>query len=95
MNLLDLFPTRTTLRLADLLLSHPEQTYFQSILADELGVAPATLCNALQHLARLGIVDVDARQPVKVISLKNGGAIVQSLQTLRERLAALPATERR
>mgnify|MGYP001138955024 CR=1 FL=1 len=90
MNLHELFPTRTTIRLLDLLLTHPDRMYFQSIIVEELGVAPATLRHALQHLTRLGIVDVDARFTVKVISLNRENALVQTLQTLSDRLRTTP-----
>ena len=60
MKIADLFPTRTSLRLLDLLLKHPNYVASQGILADQLGVAPITLRRTLKRLEALGLVKVDA-----------------------------------
>jgi DNA-binding IclR family transcriptional regulator len=65
MKLTELFPTRTSLRLLDLLLKHPRGVASQNILADQLGVAPITLRRTLKRLEALGLVNVDVN-PVGV-----------------------------
>jgi DNA-binding IclR family transcriptional regulator len=59
MKIAELFPTRTSVRLLDLLLKHPRGVASQNILADQLGVAPITLRRTLKRLEALGLVKVD------------------------------------
>jgi len=59
MKIAELFPTRTSVRLLDLLLKHPRGVASQNILANQLSVAPITLRRTLKRLRALGLVNVD------------------------------------
>jgi DNA-binding MarR family transcriptional regulator len=90
MKIADLFPTRTSLRLLDLLLEHPNHVASQGILADQLGVAPITLRRTLKRLEALGLVKVDVNPVgvgIKVVTFnrdsKAGRALVKLHRVIR------------
>jgi len=90
MKLAEFFPTRTSLRLLDLLLKHPNHVASQGILANQLGVAPITLRRTLKRLEALGLVEVDVNPVgvgIKAITFngdsKAGRALVKLHRAIR------------
>ena len=87
MKLLDVFPTRTCLRLVDFFLANPGKPYMQSILVKELGIAPATARRTIAFLVELGMLSVDPRFSfVKVIEFNERSEVAQALLDFYKRL---------
>jgi len=91
MKLAEFFPTRTSLRLLDLLLKHPNHVASQGILANQLGVASITLRRTLKRLEAVGLVEVDVNPVgvgIKAITFngdsKAGRALLKLHRTIRK-----------
>jgi DNA-binding IclR family transcriptional regulator len=89
MKIEDLFPTRTSLRLLDLLLKHPRGVASQGILANQLGVAPITLRRTLKRLEAVGLVEVDVNPVgvgIKAVTFNGDGDAGRALLSLHRRI---------
>jgi DNA-binding IclR family transcriptional regulator len=97
MKIAELFPTRTSVRLLDLLLNHPRGVASQNILADQLGVAPITLHRTLKRLEALGLVKVDLNPidvGIKAVTFNDETEQGQAVLAFYQRIAALqPGTK--
>jgi DNA-binding Lrp family transcriptional regulator len=92
MKIADLLPTRTSIRLLDLLLKRPRYVASQNILADQLGVAPITLRRTLKRLERLGLVQVDVNAAdigLNAITFNGESKQGKAVSALYRRIAAL------
>jgi hypothetical protein len=69
------------------LLSHPDEPFLQSWLADALDVDPRAVQRAATRLARLGFITIDERfSPGKVIALNGDAEQVRTLTAFHESL---------
>jgi DNA-binding IclR family transcriptional regulator len=92
MKIAELFPTRTSVRLLDLLLKHPRGVAIQNILADQLGVAPITLRRTLKRLEALGLVKVDLNPidvGIKAVTFNDETKQGQAVLAFHRRIIAL------
>jgi predicted ArsR family transcriptional regulator len=92
MKIADLLPTRTSIRLVDLLLEHPHGIASQNMLAKQLGVAPITLRRTLKRLEALGLVQVDLNPSgvgIKAVTFNAETEQGKAVSALSRRIAAL------
>lgn len=92
MKIADLLPTRTSIRLLDLLLEHPSGIASQNMLAKELDVAPITLRRTLKRLERLGLVELavdPAGVGIKAITFNPESAEGKAVSAFYRSIAAL------
>jgi predicted ArsR family transcriptional regulator len=92
MKIADLLPTRTSIRLLDLLLEHPHGVASQNILAMELGVAPITLRRTLKRLETLGLVEVDLNPSgvgIKAVTFNAESKQGKAVSAFHRRIAGL------
>jgi len=92
MKIIELFPTRTSVRLLDLLLRRPRGVYSQGILANQLDVAPITLRRTLKRLEAVGLVQVDLNATgtsINVVMFNAESQQGKAVLALRRRIAAL------
>jgi DNA-binding Lrp family transcriptional regulator len=92
MKIAELLPTRTSIRLLDLLLKRPRYIASQNILADQLGVAPITLRRTLKRLEALGLVQVDLNPSgvgIKAVTFNAETDTGKAVSALYRRIAAL------
>lgn len=89
MKLADLFGGGAVVRVLDVLLAKPSLPWTRALLASSSGLDPRTVRRVMPRLAALGVVRVD--REFGVVHLNTDSPLLQTLQTLRERLTALPA----
>lgn len=94
MRLQDIYNTASTAKLLDLLLANPNAVYFQADLARGLDLDKGTVRRAVRHLAVLGLIDIDARFQVKVVSLKTESEAGKALLAFHECISALDPIDR-
>jgi DNA-binding IclR family transcriptional regulator len=86
----DLFPTRTSIRLLDLLLAYPSLIASQNVLGKQLGVAPITVRRTLKRLERIGLVQVDLTDiGVKAVGFNSETETGKAVSALYRRIGAL------
>lgn len=92
MKIADLLPTRTSIRLLDLLLKYPHGIASQNILAKQLNVAPITLRRTLKRLETLGLIQVDLNPSgigIKAVTFNAESKQGRAVSGFSRRIAAL------
>jgi len=92
MRLVDVFSTRTACAVLDYLLSHSDEPFLQSWLAEALHVDPRAVQRAATRLARAGFITVDVKFPEvgKVITLNRDAEHVKALAAFCDAISKLP-----
>lgn len=98
MRLQDIFKTPSMVKVLDLLLAKPSATYLQSDITGRLGIDKATMRRAIEHLQKLGLVEVDmnpAGVGIKAITFNDETDQGKAFLAFYRRIAALQPENKR
>jgi DNA-binding GntR family transcriptional regulator len=68
-------------------MASPDRVYTQAMLVSRLGLGKRTVRDAVNRLAALGALDVDARFGMKLVSLDTESALGRALQVFYRSLS--------